>query len=55
MFACLESKQAAAQSHAVQANNCIIAEQKDNEYDRRRHAQKAGEFLVQECYGTVQP
>lgn len=38
---------AAAQSHVVQANNYIIAAQKDNKYDMQGHAEKARQLLAQ--------
>ena len=38
---------AAAQSHVVQANNYIIAAQKDNTYDMKGHAEKARQLLAQ--------
>lgn len=36
-----------AQRLVVQANNCIIAAQKDNRYDMQGHATKARQLLVQ--------
>ncbi|MGA8619992.1 MAG: hypothetical protein WB660_15900 [Candidatus Sulfotelmatobacter sp.] len=38
---------AEAQKHVVQANNYIIAAQKDNRYDMKGHAEKARQLLVQ--------
>ncbi len=38
---------AAAQAHVVEANNYIIAAQKDNRYDMKGHAEKARQLLVE--------
>lgn len=38
---------AAAQNHVVQANNYIIAAQKDNKDDMQAHAEKARQLLAQ--------
>jgi hypothetical protein len=38
---------AAAQFHVVQANNAVLAAQKENKYDMQDHAEKARQFLVQ--------